>query len=180
MTRPHVMLDLETLGTAHNAAILSIGAIKFDPMGDENSPDERFHVAIDPRTCTDYGMTVDASTVMWWLDDQRDEARKDMSVREKLDLPSALYGFVEWFGPKSLPIWGNAASFDNTILKTAYELIGMDPPWRFWDDRCYRTLKNLAPGVEMDRTGTHHTALDDAVSQARHMQRIVAHLGLQL
>ena len=30
----HIMLDLETLGTVSNSIILTIGAIKFDPLTD--------------------------------------------------------------------------------------------------------------------------------------------------
>lgn len=174
----HVMVDIETLGKNNDAVILSIGACKFDPMGD--SIIDSFYVAIDPATCVANGLKMSVSTVMWWMDDQRDEARSRMMGEERLDLATALYGFSSWFGAESLPLWGNGATFDNVILRNAYAALGEEAPWMFWDDRCYRTFKNLAPGIKITRIGTYHNALDDAISQAKHMQTIVAHLGLVL
>jgi exodeoxyribonuclease VIII len=49
-------------------------------------------------------------------------------------------------------------------------------PWRHWNDRCYRTVKSLYPDVKLERVGTHHNAVDDAESQARHL---IAMLGGQ-
>ena len=45
----HVMLDIETLGKRHNAALLSIGATKFDPFTDKII--DTFYVAADPESC---------------------------------------------------------------------------------------------------------------------------------
>ena len=72
---------------------------------------------------------------------------------------------------KAVRLWGNGASFDNAILSTAYELCELETvqPWRFYNDRCYRTVKSLYPEVAMVRTGTYHNALDDAESQALHL-----------
>lgn len=53
---------------------------------------------------------------------------------------------------------------------------GAEPgvPWPHWNDRCYRTLKAMRPDVKMERTGTHHNAVDDATSQARHALALLA------
>jgi inhibitor of KinA sporulation pathway (predicted exonuclease) len=46
----------------------------------------------------------------------------------------------------------------------------MQAPWKFYNDRCYRTLKAMYPHIKMPkRTGTHHNALDDAISQVNHL-----------
>lgn len=45
---------------------------------------------------------------------------------------------------------------------------GLEQPWAFWNDRCYRTLKARSE-LKIARTGTHHNALDDAKSQALHL-----------
>ena len=66
----NVMVDIETLGTSSNSVILSIGAVEFD---NENLGAE-FEVYIDPESCTDHGLVIDAPTVMWWLG-QSNEAR---------------------------------------------------------------------------------------------------------
>jgi len=49
----------------------------------------------------------------------------------------------------------------------------MERPWYFWNDRCYRTMKSLYPQIPMERDGVHHNALDDAISQARHLMAIL-------
>ena len=65
----------------------------------------------------------------------------------------------------------------NIILSEAYQRIGTSAPWPFWKDRCYRTMKNMHPGVQMERAGTHHNALDDAKTQALHLMRINDEFG---
>jgi inhibitor of KinA sporulation pathway (predicted exonuclease) len=69
------------------------------------------------------------------------------------------------------------------ILNAAYHVSGSAAAWwKFYNNRCYRTLKNLpaAKGTTIDRgTGTHHNALDDAVSQAKHAVQILKRMDDQ-
>lgn len=176
------MVDLETLGNRNKAAILSIGACFFRPAGDGIRSDS-FEVFVTPESCVEIGMEMDPSTVMWWMgsgcktgDDRAkmNEAR-DLMVEKQakaVDIRTALNRFSAWFGSNK-PVWGNGATFDNVILRNAYELAGIPCPWAFWNDRCYRTMKNLAPGIPMQRQGTHHSAMWDAISQAIHLQQVV-------
>jgi exodeoxyribonuclease VIII len=173
----HVMLDLETFGNGSDALIVSIGACKFDPCG--SGVTDSFHVAIDPVSAQAIGLKIDAGTVMWWLHADRAPAREALLANEMVDIGSALSGFAEWFGGTSMPVWGNGATFDNVILRHAFQRYGLPCPWHFGHDRCYRTMKNLAPHVLIERTGTHHDALDDAVSQALHLQVIGKYLELE-
>jgi hypothetical protein len=77
-----------------------------------------------------------------------------------------------------LKLWGNGASFDNAIVAHCYKAVDMEPPWNFWNDRCYRTLKALAcPVITQASSGVLHNALDDAKRQADHAQRILAAAG---
>lgn len=176
----HVMIDIETLGNGNEAALLSIGACKFDPNNPRKKIEDSFYVAIDPATCQAYGLKIDATTVMWWMDDQRNEARSRLMADDRTDLATALEGFSMWFGNKSMPVWGNGATFDNVIMRSAYAKIGDEAPWKFWDDRCYRTLKNFATGIKLSRVGTYHNALDDAISQALHLQQIAYSLRIKV
>lgn len=169
----HVMIDIETLGTGNDAVILSIGACKFTDLDIIDS----FHVGIFPESCQQYGLTIDASTVMWWMQPDRDEARKQLLALNKVDLYEALSGFVDWYGDVSLPTYGNGASFDNVLLRNAFKVANIQCPWKFWDDRCYRTMKNLNPAITHPRKGTHHDAHDDAIYQAEHLIKIWRELG---
>lgn len=174
----HIMLDLETFGTGGDAAVVSIGAVKFDPLIDGVL--DSFHVVICPESAQAHGLKIDASTMLWWLSDDRRPAVQALLGHERHDLATALHGFAMWFGADSLPVWGNGATFDNVILRNAFRAASLPCPWKFWDDRCYRTLKNMAPDVKLQRLGTHHDALDDAHSQALHLQQIVARTGIRL
>ena len=75
-------------------------------------------------------------------------------------------------------MWGNGAEFDNVILSQAYKNVEKEVPWQYYNNRCYRTVKNLFPHIEMERVGAHHNALDDAKSQAEHLLGIIRTVGL--
>lgn len=167
-----VMVDLETLGSGSNAVIISIGAVEFDP--DTETLGREFYVLVDPQSCVDAGLKVDVGTVVWWMK-QSDQARSAFN-RKGYTLAEALQHFTDWY-PAGAPLWGNGATFDNVIMTNAYKAVGRDQPWKFWDDRCYRTLKNLLPHVTLERSGTHHNALDDAKTQAVHANKLLAALA---
>jgi hypothetical protein len=165
----HVMIDLETLGKGNEAVIVSIGAVKFDPQS--LGIIERFHVGVDPESCTQFGLKLDASTVMWWMSEDRADARKQLWALGRVDLATALEGFSHWMGGDK-PVWGNGATFDLVILSSAYRLIGLDRPWGYKNERCFRTFRALAPDMKIQDVGTAHNAVDDAHAQALHVQAI--------
>lgn len=161
----HVMIDLETLGTEGSPVILSIGAVKFTAR----EVLDTFHVHILPKSCTDRGLTIDPDTVMWWLA-QSAEARAAVigDPETKVALPQALLEFSMWMGVDG-PVWGNGASTDNVWLTNAYNACGMTPPWSFWNDRCYRTIRMMFPDISAPPSLLKHDALEDARAQALHM-----------
>ena len=158
----NVMVDLETLDNTPTSAIVSVGAVKFDPV--KKVLGDTFFRIIPIDSAMQYG-TVSGKTLKWWME-QDDIARNatfnPSSQQHVYELPSVLRDF-EWFL--------NGAAFDNVILRHAYDNCSLVPPWQFWNDRCYRTLKGMYPQIKMgqNRTGTHHNALDDAISQTKHL-----------
>lgn len=176
-----VMVDLETMGTSVNAAILSIGAVAFSfEDKTENLVEDKnrhFYQRISLRSAMTHGGVLDADTVLWWLK-QSDQARNQLTSETlpQVTMPVALMDFILWIdevsvGSKNVRIWGNGASFDNAILSDAYRRMEFDQPWSYWNDRCYRTAK-ASSSVPFVRLGTHHHALWDAVSQAAHLLKI--------
>ena len=168
----NVMLDLETLGNNSNSVIVSIGAVMFDStVVDENG---YFYANVDPESCVQAGLKMDASTVMWWMQ-QSDQARSAFNVGSS-PLAAALIDFSNWIPPGST-VWGNGATFDNVILSNAYLATGIPKPWKYNGDRCYRTLKALYQNIKADaRSGVYHNALDDAIHQAKHASKILRHI----
>ena len=162
----NIMLDLETMGNTSNSAIIAIGAVRFN-----EDVIDRFYEVVDLKSCTDVGLEIEPSTVMWWM--QQSEEARDKFKAEAISLNEALIKFAKWIGEDAI-VWGNGAAFDNVILANAYRKILYPQPWKFWNDRCYRTVKNLHPEIEMERVGTYHCAVDDAESQARHLMRILS------
>jgi hypothetical protein len=158
----NVMVDLETMGDGANAAIVSIGAVRFN----EEGITDKYYQIVDLQSCIDSGLVVTGSTIQWWLK-QSDQAREEIAQRG-IHLAAALQDFTTWLGDDVI-LWGNGASFDNVILASAYRAVSHRLPWKFWNDRCYRTVKNQFPEIKLDRTGTHHNAVDDAYSQAWHL-----------
>lgn len=175
----HIMLDLETMGTSNNAAIIAIGAVEFNT---DTVTDNEFYRVINLESSVRSGGVIDPDTVMWWMK-QSDEARSALYKSESVHIEYALNGFSRWveeIGDEKVCVWGNGANFDNVILRNAYENKGIYVPWKFYGDRCYRTIKNLYPDVQINRSGIHHNALDDAKTQAQHLIDICTKYSLAL
>lgn len=171
-----VMVDIETLGTAPGSVMLSIGAVGFDPergdLGDE------FYRVISIESSLRWRAEVETGTVKWWADKTpAAQAVIFQALAGGSDLSAAMGDFAAFLAgqhdPKSLRLWGNGSDFDNTHIAAAYRLVNQPLPWRFFNNRCFRTLKNLYPGREPKRVGEHHHALDDARHQARHALAIL-------
>ena len=170
----NIMIDLETLGTRPGCVILSIAAVPFATPFDIES----FYVRISEPSWYLYpGFHVDQATLEWWSK-QNAEARKE-AFGGTDDCKSALYSFAECCRalPTAPVVWGNGASFDLTILSEAYKLLGMRPPWKYTDERCYRTLKALYPQIPYLEPQVKHNALQDASAQAQHAARIFSWIG---
>lgn len=166
---PNVMVDIETLGTGANSVILSIGAVEFN----NDTITSEFYRIIDLQSCMNAGLEMDARTLIWWMQ-QSDGTRTLFNSAEREILSVVLTDFSGWL-PQNACIWGNGASFDNAILANAFDKVSIALPWKFWNDRCYRTVKNLYPNIKLERVGTYHNALDDAKSQALHLIEIAKH-----
>lgn len=170
----HIMIDLETMGLGNRSALMAIGAVA---MGERGEYRGGFYHAIDLQSSIDAGLRVDASTIIWWLQ-QSDDARAAVVASGAVPLRAALEEFSEWVAglagpPEPTGLWGNGAASDNVWLASAYAAVGMEPPWSYKADRCYRTFRKQHPDVPLSpMDGTAHNALHDARYQAAHMNRI--------
>lgn len=166
-----VMVDLETLGTAADSAILSIGAVRFDLSSDEID-DAGFYASISIDSNLGLGRRIQEDTLIWWL--KQSAAAQAVFHEPKQTLESALTEFAEWAHDGNIVMWSNGADFDIPMLAHAYTQHGMERPWLFWNSRCVRTYKTLpsTKDVSVARLGTHHNALHDAIYQARLVQAI--------
>lgn len=138
----HAMIDLETLSTARNAVFLSIGAVQFDL--ETGKFGETFYANIDLASARALGLHVDVNTVKWWME-QRPEIFT-MMFQNPDYIATVLANFANWMYKEDIEfVWGNSASFDLGILGNAFDAIGMERPWKYSGERCFRTLKGLFP-----------------------------------
>lgn len=171
----HVMFDLETLDTVPGSVIVANGATEFDPY--TGALGQRIYQVFDLQDQIDAGLTISGSTLQWWMS-QSDGARQVFNGPEfRHHLDDGLVEFSVWLegvrhtnNPDGeLYLWGNGANFDNALLRAAAAKFDVDLSVSPFEDRCYRTLKNLFPDIKPGpRIGTHHNALDDAIFQAVH------------
>lgn len=167
-----VMIDIETTGTSSGCCILSIGATSFDEK-------YTFYMKIDHRSSVSYGLKDSPGTMAWWQQ-QSSEARME-AFSGTDDLVVVLGAFSDFLlsiqrAEGEVFIWGNGADFDLPIIKAAYEIVDMPVPWKPFNGRCYRTLKNLPQNknIKADKfEGVKHNALADAIFQARHALKIL-------
>jgi hypothetical protein len=176
----HVMVDLETMGTGHDATITQIGAVAFttEGLGSE------FAVNVDLESSRRAGLRIDASSLTWWMG-QEGAARESWLASQcnAAQLEDAILRFNLWL--RDLPgkpdgIWSHGSTFDLPILRTAYDAVAIKPAWHYRDARDTRTLfwlcKPFDPWAEPDTAEVKHNALDDARRQARAVVRALNHL----
>ncbi|WAR44204.1 3'-5' exonuclease [Methylomonas rapida] len=168
-----IMIDLETLSTRHDAAILSIGLCLFDITTGKIG--QSYQTKINMEDVTWFGH-ISADTVEWWLK-QPKEAQARLLDGEKIYLAEALNRLSAW-SRMAHNIWSNGASFDLVILRSAYERHGLTTPWHYWQERDTRTLVDIAKRItgidakkETPFDGTQHDALSDAIHQAKYVSK---------
>jgi len=181
------MIDIETLGKNPGCVILSIGAVQF---GDERKG-EWFYEKISIDDCTRNGLVIDESTLRWW--GEQSQAARSEAFSGKQFLNSALYNLKAWIGDGA-QVWGNGAAFDLGILRAAYIKFGINDPWTYSKERCYRTLRDLCPtgmdfsyeddtfqlvdAPEWYKNGTgKHNALYDAALQSKKAEGMLRGMG---
>lgn len=185
-TLNHLMLDIETLGTAPDAVVISIGAVFFEPSTGETG--NRFYRNISLESCIKAGLTVDASTIAWWMN-QGEEAKALFNSQEYVSIERGLKSLAEFINrnaqnPNTMNVWGNGPSFDNTIISNLYRKFEMPRPWAYYNERCVRTIVEIGlrrghnPKKTIPFTGTKHNALDDATHQAAYVSEIYRSLNV--
>lgn len=165
----NVMLDLETFSTHPDAAIVSVGAVAFTKTEITGT----FHQHVEFATLGDYH--VSPSTVGWWLS-QSNDAIHNLINAPKVPIKDVLVNFSNWIAlevPPRFDVWACSPSFDCVILRSAYLREGVREPWQYSQERCFRTLRDLAE-IRYKPPAVAHDALADAIAQTKHLQSVIA------
>lgn len=172
MPNTDVMIDLETLATSTDAAILTIGAVKFDPYGKdvEEPAMDSFYVKVDLDSCDELGLAVNDDTIAWWSQQSKEAQAEAFEGTDRIHIRDAfdqLYKFC--WGAKR--VWSNGAAFDVPICETVYKRLNKAVPWSFWQVRDVRTAFDLGIDPKRPPVLAHH-ALQDAWNQAVGIQNV--------
>jgi hypothetical protein len=168
-----VMIDIETLSTRRDAAVIAIGMAAFTI--DEGVIDTAGY-SIDLKHV--YGH-ISTSTFRWWMDQSEDAKKQSFSGRcTPYDAAVGLLSFLAKHDPET--IWANSPTFDLVILQSWWDNMPATPaypsvqhmtlPFLYKKERDCRTMFALASelGIEVPMWhGTAHNPVDDACNQAR-------------
>lgn len=163
------MIDLETLGTSSDCVFLSVAALQFELDGRTG---KEFKMNVELESAMKAGRTISSGTLKWWLT-QKPEIMKLMFV-EPAPLILVLKELKEFMSDnKLLYPWGNSASFDLGILNHAYQAAGIMQPWRYSNERCYRTIWNLLAKFDHnEKSERAHDPLADCYYQVEELSRL--------
>ena len=169
----NIMLDLETLSTRPNAAIVQIGLYPFDPTMPTWEGDTQL-INVEPQSVIDAGFHVDWKTLLWWMD-HPDAMKTLASPGAGWPIKDALVMVANYLNRfPYAEIWGNGAAFDPPVLENAFHRMGLDVPWSYRNVRCMRTLKALWPSVPRVEPELAHNALSDAKAQAKWVTKVLS------
>jgi len=167
-----LMLDIESLGNKKDFVITQLAAVPFDRVSGETGPE--FMINIDIQDSLNLGYKVDASTIMWWMEQDEDARRSLIEGQKKaVRVDHALFEFrayLQSLQPSTLRVWGNGATFDISALKTYYYNLGSKVlPWKHTLERDVRTLVEFHPEIKDawlgNFQGTKHDPVADCKNQ---------------
>lgn len=167
--KTHILIDIEALGLRPGCAIIELAAVEFFPETGEIG--EEFEVMIEPQA----PFTADLETLEWH-GKQGTWPRPLADVVESLG--SALWAFEDWLGRLDDEVeafWAWGATYDFPLLDAAYVFSGNAPPWKYWQQRCARTVWQTAFG-DRKHGKRPHKALEDAKAAAVDLMAAMEHL----
>ena len=186
MTR-HIMVDIETLSTAKNAVVLSIGAVFFDPKTGDIL--DEFYKEL--RLSDQHNRKVDVSTVQWWVNQVSQHPERASIFSQELNdnkcpTRNALLLLRDFIASHrvaehDLCVWACDPDFDLDILATLYADYDLNVPWKFYEPKSVRTIRMLGkemglPKLEDQKT---HNALEDCIRQAKEVHRVYFNMGVK-
>jgi hypothetical protein len=176
--RLDIMTDIETLGTSSDSTIIQISAIAFDIKTGEHY--SQFNQIADVSE-NESPIKVDGDTIKWWLKTNK-ELFAELLNSGTYSSEQVLRNFHKWLlelnasSDHDIYLWGNGILFDNKMIQHQLELLGLDYPIFYRNDRDLRTLVELTSiklGITekelktkySDENLVAHNAFDDVVYQ---------------
>lgn len=156
-----VMLDIETLGVGVRAAVLSAGAVTFNPVTGKIGEKELF--LFDPTQQPE--RNIEFRTMVWWME-QSDEAKAHWKNANFPRIGNEVNRFCN-FGTKFVDSkwWACGPHFDMSITESLLADEGMSPPWKFWNVRDTRTIRDHIHQDSLPKNEGAHDPIADCLYQ---------------
>lgn len=162
-----VMIDLETLGNKETTAVVSIGVVVFDI--DKKTILDKYYATLDVQNQLKKGRTVVADVLKWWMN--QPNSSKKVFAEDAKDPKVALkeiWTMLDKYRP--LTVWGNGSGFDINIVENMYDMYEERLPWHYTHVNDLRTfIRFVGKRAKVEKGGTNHNALDDAISQVNYI-----------
>lgn len=172
----HLMLDIETLGNVPNSIIISISAVVFD---DNFKELDYFNENLDVSHSTNLGFKTTESTLQWWKEQSKEAFEISTNNQKRVDY--VLYELATFIESNNIDfVYGNSVSFDCVLLNCYFDRLQIERPWRFWQERCFRTFKNTFNFSEVEFKGIPHFSLDDCRFQIEQLKNICLENNIKL
>ncbi len=160
-----VMVDLETMATGPNAAVIQVGFVPFNSRTGEVSEDV-FAADVDLHSSILMGGDVDAETIAFW----RDQGGLKRGAQPSLSMMTCLRRLSKWFEkfPEVKRVWAQGPSFDVAILDGYYRRAKIPAPWAYNSARDTRTAYDLAKELGWSKpagTEADHSSIEDCQRQ---------------
>lgn len=151
---PDLMVDIETLATTPNAAIIAICAVPFNAnIG--NTDLQYFYEEINHDSLELFDHC--ENTITWWSQQTMPMPKGTTSIK------TALKSLEEYLKKQPYQtIWANSPSFDLVILKNAFSKFNLTWPIPYWAEQDVRTARHIAKLPKI--TNSHH-AYKDCINQ---------------
>ena len=172
----HGTIDLETIDTSPSATVLSLGAVKFNPL-DDSEPHSELYLKISIDEQDALGRTASDSTIEWWGKQDPKIMEEAFDQEGAISVEDALKQISKFIVGVDV-LWGQGYGFDYTIIEDMFRSKGMPIPYNFWQVRDSRTLFSVCKEDPRKKIQNDlHNALADAYYQSKAIQIAYAELG---
>lgn len=154
-----IIIDIETLGRRNDAAITQIGVIAAD---NSYNVIDKYFISISPSQWNTCNRTFTGETLLWWLQ----QKTSPVGDKECLDYKSALKALrriIDCYQSDDTLIY-TKGTMDLFCLKDLYEYFGEETPWKFWQPRDIRSIKDMVSDWKAVKANSHN-ALEDALNE---------------
>lgn len=164
----HIIIDIETLGRRNDAAITQIGVVITDK--DFLLLDKRL-IQIDSKVWHTCNRTFTGETLFWWMNQKNspvtDEYTDNVHSYETAILTLDI--IFNRYNTDDTLVW-TKGTMDLFCIKDLCEYFNMDIPWKFWQPRDIRTVKEIIKDWKTIENNNSHNALNDALTEVEELK----------